>query len=167
MNLYHFCLGLHLRHDTCAELSRISVFVKLWTSEIWLFMAVWLGWNYTPLCWSQLLCHFLRGPRVILPRPGRFIEWLRCNSYMVEGPLAQITYGYYALKACPLQCNKRCYCTYEWLPSYCTFVFYILFLMLSNTCVHGLYWFRSNIQSICLLHPVFSLPITANTYLFH
>lgn len=50
-------------------------------------MAVWLGWNYTPLCWSQVLCHFLRGPRVILPRSGWFIEWLHYNSYMVEGPI--------------------------------------------------------------------------------
>lgn len=139
----------------------------LCTSEIWLFMAVWLGWNYTPLCWSRLLCHFLRGPRVISPRPGWFIEWLHCNSYMVEGPMAQITHGYYALKACPLQCNKRCYCTHEWLPSCCIFVFYILFFNAIKYTYMAFIGFRSSIQSISLLHPVFKLPITANTYLFH
>lgn len=36
---------------------------------------------------------------MILPRPGRFIEWLHCNSYMVEGPMARITHGDYALSA--------------------------------------------------------------------
>lgn len=54
---------------------------------------------------------------------------------MIEGPVAQITHGYYTLKACPLQCNKRCYCTYEWLPSYVSLFLYILFLMLWNTWV--------------------------------
>lgn len=101
-------------------------------------MAVWLGWNYTPLCWSQLLCHFLRGPRVILPRPGWFIEWLHSNIYMVEGPMAQITHGYYALKACPLQCNKRCYCTHEWLPLMLYVCFLYPFLKLSNTHIWAL-----------------------------
>ncbi len=114
---------------------------------------MWLGWNYTPLCSPQLLRHFLRGPRLILPRLGRFIEWLHCNSYMVECPMAQITHGYYALKGCPLQCNKRCYCTYEWLPSCSMFVFYFLFQSYQIH-VHAFYWVRSNNQSISLFHPV-------------
>lgn len=124
----------------------LSVFEALWTSEILLFMAVWLGWNYTPLCRSQMLCHFLRCPRVILPTAGWFIEWLHCNSYMVEGPMAQITHGYYVLKACPQKCNKKCYCTYEWFPSFCMFVFSIPFRCYEKH-ADGLAWVKSNIQS--------------------
>lgn len=85
--------------------------------EIWLLMVVWLGWNYTPLHRSWLRCHFLSSPGVILPRAAWFIERLHCNSYMVEGPMAQITQGCYVLKACPPQCNKTCHCTHEQLPS--------------------------------------------------
>lgn len=106
MNLHRFVLDI--TWGTTPVLSwPMSAFVALRASEIWLLMSVWLGWNYTPLCWSQLLC-FLSSPRVILPRASWFIEWLHCNSYMVEGPMAQITRGYYVLKARPQQCNKKC-----------------------------------------------------------
>ena len=94
---------------------------------------MWLGWNYTPLCWSQLLCHFLRGPRVILPRPGRFIEWLHCNSYMVEGPMARITHGDYtlsAIKGVTALMNGS-------LHTVCLFSIYF-FLVLSNTYIQSL-----------------------------
>lgn len=43
--------------------------------------------------------------------------------------MAQITRGNRALKACPLLCNERCYCT----PLRTVFFLY-LFLMLLNTC---------------------------------
>lgn len=101
-----------------------SAFVALWANEILLFMAMWFVWNYTPLCLYQLLCCFLSSPKVVLPREGWFIERLHCNSYMFEGPTTQIAHGHYVLKACPQQCNKKPYCTYEWLP----FIYYVCFL---------------------------------------
>lgn len=135
MNLHSFVLDF-TRGTTPVLSWLISAFVALWTSEIWLLMSVWLGWNYTPLYWSRLLCHFLSSPRVILPRASWFIEWLHCNSYMVEGPMAQITHGYYVLKARPQQCNKKCYCTYVvWMVPFIWYVCFLYpFLMLSNTC---------------------------------
>lgn len=130
-------------------------------AEIWLFIAVWLGWNYTPLCWSQLHCHFLRSPWVNLPGAGWFIERFHCNSNMVEGPAAQITHGYYILRACPPKCNKRCYSTYEWFPSYGMFVFFIP-LYRHHTPVQGLNWVWSNDQSMLLLHTT-EVDATAHT----
>lgn len=161
MNLHRFVLDI--TWGTTPVLSwPMSAFVALWASEIWLLMSVWLGWNYTPLCWSQLLCCFLSSPRVILPRASWFIEWLHCNSYMVEGPMAQITHGYYILKACPQQGNKKCYRTHEWLPWFGMFVFFCPFYHYQiQTC--SLYWVRSNIRSIFLFIPAFILPITAQS----
>lgn len=67
---------------------------------------VWLELHTATLV-STAFADFLSSPRMVLPRAGWFIECSHCNGYTVEGPMAQITHGYYVLKACPQQCNKK------------------------------------------------------------
>lgn len=95
------------RRDTCTALAKrcLCGAAQQWNMAVY-GRVVWLELHTATLV-STAFADFLSSPRMVLPRAGWFIECSHCNGYMVEGPMAQITHGYYVLKACPQQCNKK------------------------------------------------------------
>lgn len=106
------------RRDTCAMLAQrcLCGAAQQWNMAVY-GRVVWLELHTATLV-STAFADFLSSPRMVLPRAGWFIECLHCNGYTVEGPMAQITHGYYVLKACPQQGNKKKKVRLRWMAPF-------------------------------------------------